>query len=81
MQLDLKAEYDLPIHESKIIKLGLDAFNVGNMQPITGKVQYTQQGGSGYPVVGSSPTLNTDYGRPTAFQGPFNARATIRFEF
>jgi len=25
--------------------------------------------------------LNLDYGRPTNFQGPFYARATIRFEF
>jgi hypothetical protein len=81
MQLDMKGEYDLPLHEDKILKLGIDAFNVTNSQPITAKVQYTQQGGSGYPVVGSSPTINTDYGRPTSFQLPFYARATIRFEF
>jgi hypothetical protein len=81
LQLDLKGEYALPLHETKVLKLGLDAINVTNSQPIIGKVQYTQQAGSGYPIVGSSPTLNTDYGRPTAFQGPFYARATIRFEF
>ena len=31
------------IHESKVLKLALDAFNVTNSQPITGKVEYTQQ--------------------------------------
>jgi hypothetical protein len=80
-QLDLKAEYALPLHESKLLRLGLDAINVTNSQPIAGKVQYTQQTATGYPVVGNTPNLNTDYGRPTAFQGPFYARATLRFEF
>jgi hypothetical protein len=80
-QLDLKGEYALPIHESKVLKLAIDAFNVTNSQPITAKVQYTQQPASGPPVVGSTPQLNADYGRPTSFQGPFYARATIRFEF
>ncbi len=81
VQLDLKSEYALPIKESKVLKLALDAFNVTNSQYITGKVQYTQQPASGYPVVGATPQLNVDYGRPTSFQGPFYARATIRFEF
>jgi hypothetical protein len=84
LQLDLKGEYTLPltvVHEGTVLKLGLDAMNVTNSQPITGKVQYTQQPASGYPVVGNTPTLNKDYARPTAFQGPFYARATIRLEF
>ena len=81
VQLDLKGEYALPIHDTKVLKLALDAFNVTNSQFITAKVQYTQQAASGYPVVGSTPTLNSDYGRPTSFQAPFYARATIRFEF
>lgn len=81
LQLDLKGEYTLKLHEDKVLKLGLDALNVTNSQPITGKVQYTQQGGSGYPVIGNTPILNVDYGRPTSFQGPLYARATIRFEF
>ncbi|MGB6975815.1 MAG: carboxypeptidase regulatory-like domain-containing protein [Terracidiphilus sp.] len=80
-QLDLKGEYAIPLRESKTIKLSLDAFNVTNSQFITGKVQFTQQPALSYPVVGSTPALNTDYGRPTSFQGPFYARATIRFEF
>lgn len=81
VQLDLKGEYAIPFKESRMLKLSMDAFNVTNSQFITGKVQYTQQGALGYPVVGSTPTLNKDYGRPTSFQGPFYARATIRFEF
>ncbi|HEY1159682.1 MAG TPA: carboxypeptidase regulatory-like domain-containing protein [Terracidiphilus sp.] len=81
VQLDLKGEYALHLHEDKVLKLGLDAINVTNSQPITGKVEYTQQPANGTPVVGNTPNLNTDYGRPTSFQGPFYARATIRFEF
>ena len=81
LQLDVKGEYALHLREQMVLKLGLDAINVTNSQPILGKVQYTQQAAAGYPVVGSTPTLNKDYGRPTAFQGPFYARATIRFEF
>ncbi len=81
IQLDLKGEYALPLHEGKVLKLALDAFNVTNSQFQTGRVQYTQQTATGYPIVGSTPNLNLDYGRPTSFQGPFYARATIRFEF
>lgn len=81
VQLDMKGEYAIPLGESRVLKLALDTFNVTNSQFITGSVQYTQQPASGYPVVGSSPTLNKDYGRPTSFQGPFYARATVRFEF
>ena len=81
LQLDLKGEYTLPIHESIALKLALDAFNVTNSQALTGKVQYTQQTATGYPVVGNTPNLNKDYGRPTSFQGPFYAQATIRLEF
>lgn len=80
-QLDLKSEYAISLHESRVLKLAIDAFNVTNSQFITSKVQYSQQPALSYPVVGSAPTLNKDYGRPTSFQGPFYARATIRFEF
>ncbi len=81
VQLDLKGEYALHIHESQVIRLGLDALNVTNTQPIAGKVEFTQQPATGIPVVGNTPQLNSDYGRPTAFQGPFYARATLRYEF
>ncbi|HVN94056.1 MAG TPA: carboxypeptidase regulatory-like domain-containing protein [Terracidiphilus sp.] len=81
LQLDLKGEYSLPIHERTVLKLALDALNVTDSQPITGKVEYTQQPANVVPVVGATPLLNKDYGRPTGFQGPFYARATIRLEF
>ena len=81
VQLDLKGEYDWQMHESRVLKLGIDAFNVTNSQFIAAKVQYLQQPAAGYPVIGNTPNLNVDYGRPTAFQGPFYARATIRYEF
>jgi hypothetical protein len=81
LQLDMKGEYALPIHESMVLKFALDAFNVTNSQYMTGKVQYTQQPAATYPVVGAAPPTNLDYGRPTSFQGPFYARATVRFEF
>jgi hypothetical protein len=80
-QLDLKGEYALHVHEDKVLKFGLDAINVTNSQPIAGKVQYTQQPAAVTPVVGNTPNLNKDYSRPTGFQGPFYARATLRFEF
>ncbi len=80
-QFDMKGEYALPIHDTKVLKVAIDAFNLTNSQFITSKVQYTQQTAASLPVVGSTPTLNADYGRPTSFQGPFYARATIRFEF
>ena len=81
VQFDLKGEYTLPIHDTKVLKLAIDAFNLTNSQPILAKVQTTQQTAASLPVVGSTPVLNSDYGRPTAFQGPAYARATIRFEF
>ncbi len=81
VDLDLKGEYALHIREGKVLKLGLDAINVTNSQPIAGKVEYSQQPANGTPIVGNTPQINSDYGRPTAFQGPFYARATIRFEF
>ncbi|MGA3130291.1 MAG: TonB-dependent receptor [Terracidiphilus sp.] len=80
-QLDLKGEYALHLHESQLLKFGLDAINVTNSQPIIGKVEYTQQPANGTPVVGNTPNINLDYGRPTSFQGPFYARATLRYEF
>ena len=79
--LDMKGEYDIPLHEKRALKLSIDTFNVTNSQFITGKVQYTQQAATGYPVEGNAPITNRDYGRPTSFQGPFYARGSIRFEF
>jgi hypothetical protein len=81
IELDTRAEYSIPIHDKATIKLAFDGFNVTNSQPILSKVQYTQQTASGYPVVGAAPAIDTDYGRPTAFQAPFNAQFTLRIEY
>jgi hypothetical protein len=80
-QLDMKGEYALHIHDTKVLKLGINAFNVTNSQFITAKVQFTQQPAASYPVVGSTPQLNVDYGRPTAYQTPFYSQFSARFEF
>ncbi len=65
----MKGEYALHIHEGQVLKLGLDAINVTNSQPVTGKVQYTQQPANGIPVVGNTPNLNKDYGTPNRLPG------------
>ncbi|MDR3734207.1 MAG: hypothetical protein P4L10_01580, partial [Acidobacteriaceae bacterium] len=82
VQLDLHADYTVPLSASLAdkykVKLVMDAFNVTNSQYILSKNQYTQLGAAG---VGVAPNLNTDYGRPTAFQTAFYARGSIRFEF
>jgi Carboxypeptidase regulatory-like domain len=78
LQLDLHADYPINFKEKYSIKLAFDTFNVTNSQFITSKVQYLQQRAGG---VGVPPPLNLDYGRPSAFQGPFYARGSVRFEF
>ncbi len=81
-QLDLHLDYPVPlgshINERYHLKLAMDTFNVTNSQFQTGRVQYTQTSNG---TVGAAPPLNLDYGRPTSFQGPFNARGSVRFEF
>jgi hypothetical protein len=61
-----------------VSKLAFDTFNVTNSQFITSKVQYLQQPAG---AVAVAPQVNLDFGRPSAFQGPFYARGSIRFEF
>jgi hypothetical protein len=78
MQLDLHADYPMNFKEKYTVKLAFDTFNVTNSQFITSKVQFLQQPAS---QVGVAPTVNQDFGRPSAFQGPFYARGSIRFEF
>jgi hypothetical protein len=78
VQLDLHADYPISIKEKYFVKLAFDSFNVSNSQFITGKVQYLQQAAPG---VGVAPVVNQDFGRPSAFQGPFYARGSVRFEF
>lgn len=78
MQLDFKAEYPRTFHDRYTIKLAMDMFNVTDSKYELSRGQYTQTPASD---VGVAPPLNKDYNRPTAFQAPFNARASVRFEF
>jgi hypothetical protein len=78
MQLDLHADYPINIKEKYSLKLAFDTFNVTNSQFITSKVQFLQQAAG---QIGVAPPVNLDFGRPSAFQGPFYARGSIRFEF
>lgn len=80
-QLDMHADYNVPLGsrwEKYRLKLQMDMFNVTNSQFQLGRVQYTQTSANS---VGVAPPLNKDYGRPTAFQTPFYARGSVRFEF
>jgi hypothetical protein len=81
-QLDMHLDYPVPLGthfgEKYSLKLAMDMFNVTNSQFQTGRVQFTQLP-SPYP--GATPAIDTDYGRPTSFQTPFNARGSVRFEF
>lgn len=79
--LNMHLGYDLPLSKSATqykLKLAMDMFNLTNSQAILSQVQYTQ---NEIASVGATPTLDTDYGKPTAFQAPFSARAQIRVEF
>lgn len=81
MQLDMHTDYNVPLGsrwEKYRLKLAMDMFNVTNSQFQLGRVQYTQTTAS---TVGVAPPLNKDYNRPTAFQTPFYARGSVRFEF
>jgi hypothetical protein len=81
LQLDMHLDYPMPLgsrFERYKLKLAMDMFNVTNSQFQTGRIQYTQTTAS---AVGIPPPLNLDYNRPTAFQTPFYARGSIRFEF
>jgi hypothetical protein len=78
LQLDLHTDYPINFKEKYSVKLAFDTFNVTNSQFITSKVQYLQQPAG---AVAVAPQVNLDFGRPSAFQGPFYARGSIRFEF
>ncbi len=84
-QLDLHAEYGVPlghlVGETGRLRVVWDMFNVTNSQFETARNQTSQLGASSPPVVGTTPPINTDYNRPTSFQGPFYARGSVRFEF
>jgi len=71
-QVDLHADYPWHIHERYSIKFAFDAFNVTNTQLVTGKNQNLDTS------IGVS---NPDYNKVSQYQGPFFARASVRFEF
>ena len=77
-QLDLHMDYPVHFTERYSLKFTMDMFNVTNSQFQTARVQFTQLAS---PAVGAVPALNLDYNRPSAFQGPFYARGSVRFEF
>ncbi len=73
MQLDMHLDYPVPVGEKYRLKMAMDFFNVTNSQFETGREQYSE--------LPSTFAPNVDFGRPTSFQGPFNARGSVRFEF
>ncbi len=72
LQLDLHADYPLQLKEKYTFKFAFDAFNVTNSQFQTGTNQNLDT---------APGTANVDYGKPTGFQGPFYARASVKLEF
>lgn len=72
IQFDGHMDYPYQIRERYTLKLAFDAFNIFNTQKMTGQTQNLDL---------SPGVSNPDYQRPTAFQGPFYARASIRLEF
>ena len=72
-QLDVHLDYPVHLSERYSLKLAMDMFNVTNSQFETGRVQWTQ--------LPTTQAPNLDYGRPSAFQGPFYGRGSVRFEF
>jgi hypothetical protein len=72
LQLDLHADYPVQLHDKYTLKLAFDGFNVTNSKFQTGKNQNLDT---------SLGVSNSDYGKPTDFQGPFYARASIRLQF
>ena len=82
-QLDMHLDYPIGLGshgDTKYsLKLAMDMFNVTNSQFESGRVQFTQLALAC--ALAPPRRSNTDYGRPTNFQGPFYARGSVRFEF
>ena len=72
IQFDGHLDYPLQLHERYTMKFAFDAFNIFNTQKQTGVNQNLD-------TAPGSPSV--DYGKPNGFQGPFYARASVRFEF
>jgi len=81
LQLDMHVSYDVPLGryaEKYKLRAAMDMFNVTNSQFQLSRIQFTQTPSS---AVGVAPPLNPDFNRPTAWQTPFYARGSVRFEF
>jgi hypothetical protein len=71
-QLDLHADYSVKLHQIYTMKFAFDAFNVFNSKITSGKTQNLD-------TAPGSP--NPDYGKISAYQAPFFARMSAKFEF
>jgi hypothetical protein len=69
---DWHVDYPVQVQERYTLKLAFDTFNIFNVQKMTGKNQNLDL---------SPGAPSPDYGRPTGFQSPFYARASVRLEF
>lgn len=72
LNFDSHLDYPVQFQERYTLKLAFDAFNLFNTQHMTGKNQNLDR---------SPGVPSQDYGKPTGFQNPFYARASIRLEF
>lgn len=70
--MDGHLDYPVQFYEKYTLKFAFDAFNLFNSQRMTGVSQNLDL---------SPGAPSPDYGKPTGFQGPLYARASIRFEF
>jgi hypothetical protein len=71
-QLDLHADYPLPLGERYKIKFTFDTFNVTNSRSLTSVDQ---------DIALSYGVADADYLKPTSFQRAFYGRGSVRFEF
>jgi hypothetical protein len=71
-QVDLHADYPLPLGEKYRIKFTFDTFNVTNSRSLTAVDQDSAL---------SYGNTNVDFLKPLAFQRAFYGRGSVRFEF
>jgi hypothetical protein len=71
-QIDLHADYPWKFGESWKLKFAFDAFNVTNSKFTSNKNQNLDT---------SPGSSNPDYNKISAYQAPFYARVSVKFEF
>jgi Carboxypeptidase regulatory-like domain/TonB dependent receptor-like, beta-barrel/TonB-dependent Receptor Plug Domain len=72
--LNLHADYTVKLTEAKLLKFGIDMFNVGN-RIVPYRVDQNKE------VDGSPGEANPDFLLPSVYTQPFYARLMVRFEF